>query len=77
MDTKESSPFSSVARRGDRAWFASAAGIEDFAVSVPAAPRLLKRTDVAGYEPLHLRPTPDGGLVATTYSAGVHVFTAK
>ena len=77
VDNKESSTFSSVASRGDRVWFASSAGIDEFDVSVPASPRLLKRTDVAGYEPIHLRPTPDGGLVATTYSAGVHVFTAK
>ncbi len=65
--------FATVALRGDRAWYGSGAGIEEYDVSAPRLPRLLHRTKIAGYEPIKLRPAPDGGLLATTYSAGVHM----
>jgi hypothetical protein len=71
------STFNAVAARGDRAWYASADGIEEYDVSVPNAPRLLARTSTAGYEPIQLRNAPDGGLLATTWSAGVHVLSAR
>lgn len=71
------STFTAVAARGDRAWYASAEGIVEFDVSVPGTPQLLKRTPLAGYEPIALRTMPDGGLIATTWSAGVHVMRAQ
>ena len=69
----ESGTFAAVAVRGDRAWYGSGTGIEEYDVSSPRLPRLLRRTGIAGYEPIHLRSAPDGGLLATTYSAGVHM----
>ncbi len=69
----EFNTFTSVAVRGDRAWYGSGAGVEEFDVSKPRFPRLLRRTGIAGYEPTHLRAAPDGGLLATTQSAGVHM----
>ena len=73
----ESITFSTVAVRGNRAWYVASTGIEEFDVSVPSAPRLLKRTAIAGYEPVHARNAPDGSLYATTYSAGVQILTAR
>lgn len=70
----EFSTFNSVAVRGERAWYASAAGVEEYDVSDPAMPRLLQRTPMADFDTTHLRHTPDGGLVAITQSAGVHLF---
>lgn len=67
------STFTAVAARGDHAWYASGEGIAEYDVSVPGMPRLLGRTPLAGYEPIQLRTTPDGGLLATTWSAGVHL----
>lgn len=68
------STFAAVAVRGDRAWYGSGLGLEEFDVTVPSAPQSLRQTDLAGYEPITLRPTPTGGLLATTRSAGVHIF---
>jgi hypothetical protein len=69
------STFTAVAAHGDRAWYASGEGIAEYDVSVPGLPRLLRRTPLAGYEPIQLRTAPDGSLLATTWSAGVHLLT--
>ena len=46
-------------------------------MSVARSPRLLKRTAMAGYEPTSLDLAPDGGLLATTQAAGIHVFAPR
>lgn len=73
----DATTFSAVAVRGNRAWYGSGNGIEEYDVSVPSAPRLLKRTSIAGYEPVQMRNAPDGSLFATTQAAGVQILTAK
>lgn len=71
------STFAAVAVRGDRAWYASGSGLEEYDVSAVRSPRLLARTDLSGYEPSSLDTAPDGRLLAATRAAGVSVFAPR
>lgn len=65
---------SAVEVRGDRAWYGDGLGVHEIDVADPAAPALVRVTNLGDVNPGRLRALPDGRLFAFTPLSGIHVF---
>jgi hypothetical protein len=63
--------------RGNRAWYASSAGLYEIDVTYAKRPRILNVTDLAGYGVVNVRAIGGHRLLALTGTAGVHILESN